>query len=121
MHKCKENCQCQVFHKDTLDIVEKKAWPDNLIDSTTSLFKILSDPTRLKILNAISDEELCVCDLAYLLNITKSAVSHQLRPLKEERLVSWTQKGKMVYYRLLDEDLKHLIITAQKLKEINHA
>lgn len=121
MHNCGDNCQCPVFHKDVLDIVSAKAWSGRMIKQTTDLFKILSNPTRLKILNAITEEELCVCDIAYLLNITKSAVSHQLRPLKQSKLVTWTQKGKMVYYRLSAPNLKQLIQTASTLKENQHA
>lgn len=73
------------------------------------LFKIFGDTTRIKILFALSEEELCVNEIAEKLNITQTAVSHQLRILKTNKLVKFRKEGKMVYYSLLDEHVTGII------------
>lgn len=77
-------------------------------------FKVLSDPTRLKIVLALAKEELCVYDIAELLGVTESAVSHQLRMLKTLRLVKIRKDGKMVFYSLDDEHIEDLIRVATR-------
>jgi ArsR family transcriptional regulator len=72
-------------------------------------FRVLGDPTRTKILFSLSKEELCVCDLAHLLGLSESAVSHQLRLLRAMRLVKYRKAGKMAYYSLDDEHIADLI------------
>ena len=72
-------------------------------------FKLLGDGTRIKILNALFYSEMCVCDIAALLGMTQSAISHQLRVLKQGRLVKHRKEGKSVYYSLDDEHIKHII------------
>ncbi len=83
--------------------------PDQSIMKMADDFKVLSDFTRLKLLEAIKDDELCVCDLAYLLKVSKSAISHQLTFLKKKGWVIGRREGKMVYYSLTDEKTKKLI------------
>jgi len=80
------------------------------------LLKAVSDPTRLRILAALAATELCVCDLAALTGTSESAVSHQLRLLREERLVTFRKEGRMAYYRLMDHHVTELIRSA-----LNHA
>ena len=84
------------------------------ITSLSEIFKVLSDPTRLKIVLAVAHEELCVHDVAALLEISESAVSHQLRMLKTLRLVKQRRDGKMAYYSLDDEHIEDLIRVATR-------
>ena len=88
--------------------VRKKIKPEHKIQLLSDTFKVLGDPTRAKIVFALSQEELCVCDIASLLGTTKSTVSHQLRVLRNMRLVTYRKDGKMVYYSLDDEHIKNL-------------
>ena len=82
---------------------------EEIIIDTAEFFKILGDATRMKILSALFQEEMCVCDIANLLNMTQSAISHQLRVLKQTRLVKYRKEGKVVYYSLEDEHVKHIV------------
>ena len=83
------------------------------ISSLAETFKILGDPTRLKIVLALAKEELCVCDLATLFELSVSAISHQLRLLRGMKLVKYRKAGKMVYYSLDDEHIEDIIRLAQ--------
>ncbi len=106
---CKEN----VVNIKRVKSVEK-ALPDakEIIDLVQT-FKVLGDYTRLKIVLALAEEELCVCDLATLLNISVSAISHQLRLLRGMKLVKFRKTGKMVYYSLDDIHIESIIKQAQ--------
>lgn len=117
MKTCKDNCQCQIFHQDTLNEVKRFFYTDDTFYKISHLFKVLNDPSRLKILEAIKDHALCVCDLASLLGVSKSAISHQMSFLRKHALVIGHKKGKMVYYELLNEELKPLINQAYQLVE----
>jgi Predicted transcriptional regulators len=99
-------CDCLVIHEKIVSKV-KEAMPqeENLYD-LAELFKVFGDTTRIKILWALSEAEMCVCDLAFLLNMTQSAISHQLRVLKQCRLVKNRKEGKIVFYALDDEHIK---------------
>ena len=81
---------------------------DTTFSNLADVFKIFGDVTRLKILYALFDSELCVCDIANELNMTQSAISHQLRTLKTAKLVKNRKEGKIVYYSLDDEHVKHI-------------
>jgi DNA-binding transcriptional ArsR family regulator len=81
---------------------------------TAELFKVLSDPTRLRIVQALLIEELCVCDISALINISISAISHQLRLLRSMKIVKNRKQGKMVYYSLTDEHIRKLINIADE-------
>ncbi len=109
MKSCDVNCNCTVFHQDTLNEVKKQAHTDLEFNNLVNLFKLLSDMTRIKILESIKDHELCVCDLAYLLGVSKSAISHQMKLLKSYHLVESDKKGKMVYYHLSNQDTRKII------------
>lgn len=106
---CKENCNCTLFHKDKIEAVENKLQDDQNYMLISDLFKVLSDFTRVKLLEAISEHELCVCDLAHILGITKSAVSHQMKLLKKYELVESNRVGKMVYYKSKNKNIIKLI------------
>ena len=81
----------------------------DIYDIRSAVFKAMAHPTRLKILELLGQvDEICVCDIADLLNMTQSAISHQLRVLKSARLVKFRREGKVVYYSLDDEHIKHI-------------
>lgn len=104
-----ERCDCIVIHNDVVSKV-KKAMPqeENLYD-LAELFKVFGDLTRIKILSALFEAEMCVCDIAFLLNMTQSAISHQLRILKQAKLVKFRKEGKVVFYSLDDHHVKKII------------
>ncbi|NOZ03298.1 MAG: winged helix-turn-helix transcriptional regulator [FCB group bacterium] len=104
-------CACETVFVDEEKVrtVQENISPDETLHILANTFKLLGEPTRLKILLALSIEELCVCDIASLLGITRSAISHQLRLLKSSRLVKFRRAGKMVYYSLDDQHVKHLL------------
>jgi ArsR family transcriptional regulator len=96
-------CDCTVIHEDSVQIVRSRMPNDEDLFELADFFKVFGDTTRIKILTALAASELCVCDLAVLLNMTQSAVSHQLRLLKQARLVRYRKAGKIVYYTLDDD------------------
>lgn len=103
-----EKCNCDVIHEDIVNIVIDKMPDEGNLCDLSELFKVFGDSTRIKILWALDESEMCVCDIAYLLNMTQSAISHQLRVLKEARLVKYRKEGKIVYYSLDDEHVKQI-------------
>jgi DNA-binding transcriptional ArsR family regulator len=115
MKPCSKNCQCQIFHQETLDAVKKTFYEEKEFIKISDLFKIFNDPSRLKILEAIKVHDLCVCDLASLLGVSKSAVSHQMTFLKRYDLVQSKKEGKMVYYRLVNQEIGKMIHQAYEL------
>ncbi len=99
----------------------EKGFPGNeLVIDTADILKVLGDPTRLKIVMALTKEELCVCDLSVLTDVSVSAVSHQLRLLRGQRLVKYRKQGKMVYYSLADEHINKIINAALEHAEELH-
>ena len=102
-------CDCIAIDKEK---VKENALPNEDIAKLSNLFKVLGDNTRMRIITALSQEELCVCDLAVVLNMTKSAVSHQLKKLKAERQVKSRKEGKNVYYSLDDEHIVDILSRA---------
>ena len=102
-------CEVTFVHKDKVASARKAIYNDRQTMGLSEIFKVLSDPTRLRIVFALSKEELCVCDIAALLQMTDSAISHQLRLLKTLRLVKYRKKGKMAYYSLDDEHIEDVI------------
>lgn len=101
-------CEITYIDKKKVSSVKKKMKPEKTIQQLAETFKVLGDPTRTKIIFALSQEELCVCDIANLLGTTKSAVSHQLRILRNMKLVKYRKDGKIVFYSLDDEHIKNL-------------
>jgi ArsR family transcriptional regulator, lead/cadmium/zinc/bismuth-responsive transcriptional repressor len=102
---------CEVFHADPVRVAEVRAGLPNAatVESLAETFKALGDPTRVRLLSALSRAELCVCDLATLLSASESAVSHQLRLLRSLRLVRARREGRMVFYRLDDDHIVRLL------------
>lgn len=103
-----ESCSCNIIHKNVVDKVKENIPQDEILYDLADLFKAFSDSTRIKILCALFQSEMCVCDLAALLGMNQSAISHQLRVLKSSRLVKFRREGKVIYYSLDDEHVKHI-------------
>lgn len=109
MQKGKEEiCEITYVDRKKVSSVMKNMKPKTTMQRLAETFKVLGDPTRTKIIFALSQEELCVCYIANLLGATKSAVSHQLRVLRNMKLVKYRKEGKMVFYSLDDEHIKNL-------------
>lgn len=102
-------CEITTIHEDVIQKVKENMPEENVLYNLGDFFKLLGDGTRIKILNALFYSEMCVCDIAALLGMTQSAISHQLRVLKQGRLVKHRKEGKSVYYSLDDEHIKHII------------
>ncbi|MDR2482923.1 MAG: metalloregulator ArsR/SmtB family transcription factor [Treponema sp.] len=94
---------CNVIHEEVVASVRARMPDDETLLNLADLFKVFSDSTRVKILCALQHSPMCVCDIAALLGMTKSAISHQLRTLRQTRLVRNRREGKVVYYTLDDE------------------
>ena len=103
-----EICEITYIDRKKVSSVKKRMKPDTTMQRLSETFKVLGDTTRTKIIFALSQEELCVCDIANLLGTTKSAVSHQLRVLRNMKLVTYRKDGKIVFYSLDDEHIKNL-------------
>jgi len=101
-------CDCNIIHEDVVRAVKQNMPEDENLYDLAELFKVFGDTTRIKILYALFASEMCVCDIAVLLNMTQSAISHQLRVLKQARLVKYHKEGKIVYYSLDDEHIKQI-------------
>lgn len=97
-----ENCDCVIIHQDVVDTVRARMIAEETLYDLADLFKNFSDSTRIRILWALGESEMCVCDISALLNMTQSAISHQLRVLKSANLVKNRRVGKIVYYSLCD-------------------
>lgn len=95
-------CTEEIIHDDIVKNVKSKLPSDDKIYDLAELFKVFGDSTRAKILSCLELSDLCVCDIASCLNMTKSAVSHQLRILRQAKLVKATKQGKEVIYSLDD-------------------
>ena len=110
---------CDVFHADAARVAEVRAnQPDaGTVERLAEIFKALGDPTRVRLLTALATAELCVCDLATLLALSESAVSHQLRLLRSLRLVRARRDGRMVFYRLDDDHIVRLLMQGREHAE----
>jgi len=103
-----ETCSCSTIHEDIVEQVRKSIPQEETLYDLAELFKVFGDSTRIKILCVLFETEMCVCDIAELLNMTQSAISHQLRVLKNARLVKYRKEGKVVFYSLDDEHVKQI-------------
>lgn len=101
-----EFCSCDIVHNTVIEDVKKKMPQEEKLYDLAELFKVFGDTTRVKIISALFEAELCVCDIAELLHMTQSAISHQLRVLRQARLVKHRKEGKVVFYSLDDEHIK---------------
>ncbi len=102
-------CDCESIHEDVVEKVKNSLRDKDTYLSLASLFKMFGDGTRIQILHALEQSEMCVCDLAVLLGITKSAVSHQLKELRLSGLVKFRKQAQTVYYSLSDDHVKLII------------
>ena len=101
-----EICDCTIIHEEMIEKVKNRMPDEEILYDVAELFKVFGDTTRIKILCALFESEMCVCDIAALLGMTHSAISHQLRVLKSAKLVKNRKEGKTVYYSLNDEHIK---------------
>lgn len=102
-------CQIEYVHEETVARVRDHMFPQHVLLEVADIFKVLSDLTRIRILHALSLSELCVCDLARLLKMNASAVSHQLRVLRAAKIVKYRKEGKNVFYSLDDQHIVNLM------------
>lgn len=111
-------CDCRLIHRQVVEEAIASALDPSEIGTLAQIFKALADETRLKILWALEKREMCVCDLAAMLGLTESAVSHQLRLLRNLHLVTNRRDGVVLYYRLADNHVSQLIkITLEHLRD----
>ena len=116
--KTAEMCDCNVIHENVVEDVKSKMLDNEFITEISTFFKILGDNTRVKILFALDHNEMCVCDIANVLNMAKSSISHQLSYLKDLNIVKSRKSGKEVYYSLDDEHVKEVFEVA--ISHIEH-
>lgn len=102
-------CQTKFIDEKAVAHVKKHLRPENEVLKVVESLKLLSDLSRLKILQALSVKELCVCDIACLFGISESATSHQLRILRNAKIVKYRKEGKAVYYSLSDNHIKTIV------------
>lgn len=110
-------CQVSVVHKDLIAKAQQGIPERNKVAGLAQLYKLLGDPGRLKIMLALNTCEMCVCDLAVLVESTPSAISHQLRLLRTARLVETRKDGKMVYYRIEDNSVQKFLLAGLSYQE----
>ena len=110
-------CDIQCINESSVKGVKSQMPQDETFQLISDHFKVLSDPTRVKILYALTHQEICVCDLAAVLEITDSAVSHQLRLLRDKDLVKFRKEGKMAYYSLSNNDIIDMIEMGNSIAE----
>ncbi len=99
----KDICSCNIIHEEAVALGKSRGIEENLAQEVAQLFKVFGDPTRVKILHLLSLSEMCVCDITLVLGMTQSAVSHQLKTLRQSGLVKNRKEGKVVYYALDDD------------------
>lgn len=102
-------CEITIIHEDVVKEVKKIMPKDDEIYDLAEFFKVFADSTRMKMIYALMENELCVCDLANIVNTTQSAISHQLKILRQSKLVKFRKKGKVVYYSLDDEHISQIV------------
>lgn len=102
-------CETTEVHADRLQLVRNQMPEEDVLYDLAELFKVFGDSTRIRILFVLFETEVCVCDLAEVLNMTQSAISHQLRILKQNKLVKSRREGKSIFYSLADEHVKTII------------
>ncbi len=114
MSKNEFACDCNIIHETLVKDTINKMKDDDTINRVAEFFKILGDTTRVKILFALDQNELCVCDIANILNMTKSSISHQLGTLRRSGIVKCKKVGKEVFYMLDDEHVKEVFEVGMK-------
>ena len=117
-------CDCNIIHQDVVDKTLSKMPKQELFNKLAEFFKIIGDTTRTKILFALDQNEMCVCDIANVLGMSKSSISHQLSMLRKSGIVKYRKEGKEVYYTLDDEHIQKVFEVGiehieHKEKEVN--
>ena len=102
-------CETVQVHADIVEKVNAEMPDEEILYDLAELFKLFADSTRIKILYVLFASEMCVCDIAQLLNMTQSAISHQLRALKQSKLVKYRREGKTVFYSLADDHVRSIL------------
>ncbi len=103
------NCDYMHIHQDLVDKVTENMPEEEILYDLAELYKVFGDTTRIKILYVLFESEMCVCDIASLLNMSTSAISHQLRVLKQAQLVKYRREGKTIFYSLSDDHVRTII------------
>jgi ArsR family transcriptional regulator len=118
IHTHSEVCECEHVHRDVVAHVREVMEDTEVLYALSDFLKVMSDSTRMRIMAALESDELCVCDLSEILGMTKSAISHQLKVLKDAKLVKFRRDGKNVYYTLKDDHVKTILeMGIQHIKE----
>ena len=112
------SCDCNIIHEEVVYNTKKKLEEIKIFSDVSNFFKIIGDTTRTKILFSLDNNEMCVCDIANTLGMSKSSISHQLSVLKENGIIKSRRSGKEVYYTLDDEHVSEVFEVA--LEHINH-
>ena len=115
-HEC---CETVEVHEELLKIVEETMPDETELYDLAELFKVFGDSTRIRILFVLFEAEVCVCDLAQALNMTQSAISHQLKILKQNKLVKNRREGKSIFYSLADDHVRTIIAMGREHIEEN--
>lgn len=103
-----DRCDCTIIHEEVVNDVRQHMPDDDILIDLADIFKVFGDSTRVKILCALFRAEMCVCDISVLLGMTKSSISHQLRILRQSKLVKSRKDGRVVYYSLDDDHVKSI-------------
>ena len=104
-----EQCEYMHLHEKVIEQVQEEMPEEEILYDLAELFKVFGDSTRIKILYVLFQSEMCVCDIAQLLNMSQSAISHQLRVLKQAQLVKYRREGKTVFYSLADAHVNTIL------------
>lgn len=113
-------CDCRPINEELVSEIQNDMMPEEIYENTAAFFKMAGDPTRCKILSALAMSELCVGDLANVLSMTKSSISHQLSKMKEGGVVKSRKEGKEVYYSLDDEHVSEIFqLTVEHMKHLH--
>jgi len=118
MGKSELICDCDIIHQNIVEKVKNNILDEQTLTLMSNFYKAFADSTRIKIINALNIHKMCVCDIAVLLNMTKSAISHQLKYLKRLNIISSQKQGKFVFYSLADNHVEKLFkICHEHIKE----
>jgi ArsR family transcriptional regulator len=113
MNMAEGSCLENTVHPEKIEKARGAMPPDKILREMTELFKVLADETRMRIISALSGCELCVCDLSAMIEVSQSAVSHQLRILRQARLVKYRREGRNAFYMLDDEHVETIALYAR--------
>ena len=119
MREREDLCDCNIIHEDAVREATKKMPDEDTFDVLINFYKLIADSTRAKILFVLDQHEMCVCDIANSLGMTKSAVSHQLKLLREQNVIKARRDGKEVFYTLIDNHVTKVFeIALEHVKEL---